>query len=69
MTPIFIANIATNEREISSLLEYFSKRVQAIFAHSANYTQTSEKYQACLNIFRSLVIIFDKNIEYILRSL
>ena len=26
------AKIVTNERKISSLLEYFSKRVQAIFA-------------------------------------
>ena len=30
------ANIATNEQEISSLLEYFSQRVQAIFARNAN---------------------------------
>ncbi|MBO7259271.1 MAG: hypothetical protein J6U94_04320, partial [Paludibacteraceae bacterium] len=43
------AKIITNERKISSLLKYFSQRVQFIFYKDNK--QTSEKYQACLNIF------------------
>jgi len=40
----FTAKIRTNEREISSLLGYFSKRVQAIFAVYRKDTQIKARY-------------------------
>ena len=38
-----VANIATNEREISSLLEYLLLRVQFILEFYPQYTKTSMK--------------------------
>ena len=44
---------STSEREIRSLLQYFSKRAPAILEIYLKLAQTSEKHEACFSVFQS----------------
>ncbi|MBE6294871.1 MAG: hypothetical protein E7090_09380 [Bacteroidales bacterium] len=55
--------LATSERKISSLLEYFLQRAQAIFARSANQQQASEKYEVYFDIFQSERRIYSREAQ------